>query len=97
MGSRNSIHGMYAHQNGKCYYCAQGMTFHTGVVISHDSATVDHKIPKAKGGGRGPDNKVLACGKCNHEKGSFTDKEYILVLEYRKNPEAFKAFLEEGK
>ncbi len=35
----------------------------------HTRVTLDHVIPKSKGGGKGDDNLVLACFACNHTKG----------------------------
>ena len=91
----STIQAMYAEQSGKCHYCAKHMTFHLGEIIEQDSVTIDHKIPKSKGGKSTVENKVLACGKCNGEKDSLTDKEFILVLEYRKNPEKFEKFFQQ--
>ena len=33
------------------------------------SGTIDHKIPKSKGGTNKPENLVLACSSCNSKKG----------------------------
>jgi 5-methylcytosine-specific restriction endonuclease McrA len=33
-----------------------------------EDATVDHRIPLGKGGLNNDNNKVLACGPCNHSK-----------------------------
>ena len=40
------------------------------------SATVDHIIPKSRGGTSSPINTVMCCRKCNNEKGNFTGVEY---------------------
>ena len=40
-----------------CYYCGQ------------DANTVDHLIPRSKGGLDTMDNLVAACTKCNYSKG----------------------------
>jgi 5-methylcytosine-specific restriction endonuclease McrA len=38
-----------------------------------NQATIDHIIPKAKGGRSQIDNLVLCCYPCNFEKGAKTD------------------------
>jgi 5-methylcytosine-specific restriction endonuclease McrA len=40
-----------------CYYCGQ------------DATTVDHLLPRSKGGNDSMDNLVAACTKCNYAKG----------------------------
>lgn len=36
---------------------------------AHDDATIDHRIPRSKGGSDRRDNLVLACRKCNEQRG----------------------------
>lgn len=48
-------------QDGKCFYCKKDLTF--------DEATIDHKIPRSKGGKNSFKNLVVACFNCNQEKG----------------------------
>lgn len=45
-----------------CHWCRAPLTLET--------ATVDHRIPLARGGSNNPNNLVLACEPCNHDKGS---------------------------
>jgi 5-methylcytosine-specific restriction endonuclease McrA len=40
-----------------CYYCGQ------------EATTVDHLLPRSKGGNDSMDNLVAACTKCNYSKG----------------------------
>lgn len=47
-----------------CKYCGIGLDFQT--------STIDHVIPFSKGGTWAKENLVLACEKCNREKGSNT-------------------------
>jgi len=42
---------------------------------SDNLATIDHKIPKSRGG-RGGNNLVYACQKCNTLKGERTPEEW---------------------
>jgi len=56
--------------NYKCHYCG------------NKGNTVDHVIPKSKGGEFTEENLVRCCGDCNLEKGSMSYeeyKEYILL------------------
>lgn len=60
----------YRHQclcspwRARCYYCE--------VILEPGDYTVDHFHPRSKGG-RGADNRVAACVKCNQEKGDKVD------------------------
>ncbi len=56
--------------NGVCQYC--GST--TG------NMTVDHVIPKLRGGGDTWENLVCACERCNNKKGNRTPEEAGLPL-----------------
>jgi len=51
-----------------CPYCLEP--------IPEGHRTRDHKIPKSRGGKNEPENIVICCDKCNHEKGSLTQEEY---------------------
>lgn len=56
-------------QQGKCFYCSQPCTPKT--------FTVDHIVPKSKGGSNGLANKVGACLSCNNAKGSMSQEEFL--------------------
>ena len=51
---------LYRRDNGACRYCA--------VVLTREQGTVDHFIPRSKGGGDESWNLLLACGTCNRVK-----------------------------
>lgn len=55
-----------------CQYC--------GKHLSREDSTIDHVIPKSKGGGTTWDNVVLACQKCNVKKAARTPQEAGLRL-----------------
>lgn len=67
-----------------CVYC--------NVVLTAHNATIDHAIPRSKGGGAdgGHMNNILSCGDCNNKKGSqIWDPVHVTELvrtshEYRK-------------
>lgn len=43
-----------------CFWC--------GTTLTVESSTLDHLVPKARGGSNGRQNLVLACGPCNQDK-----------------------------
>ena len=52
-----------------CYYCGDELHF----VLS----TLDHKIPKSRGGTNHQENTVLCCSKCNNTKADKTSEEFF--------------------
>lgn len=57
-----------------CQYCGK----------QDDRATVDHIIPKSRGGASSWENCVAACSECNHKKADQTPSEAKMYL--RKKP-----------
>lgn len=53
----------------KCQYCG-----------THENLTIDHIIPKSKGGKDTWENLVTACTSCNHKKGNRTPREAGMPL-----------------
>lgn len=68
-GEFKTINQMYKSGNDECWYCG----------IESGNLTVDHKIPRSRGGADSPDNWVSACGKCNGRKGALTVEEYRAI------------------
>ena len=58
-----------------CQYCTE--------VLSERSLTIDHIIPKSKGGSSKWENLVTACKKCNTKKADKTPEEAGLKLHSR--------------
>lgn len=55
-----------------CFYC--------GTRFGGDGArarTVDHRVPKSRGGTDGLVNLVFACRSCNHRKGDTPEAEFL--------------------
>ena len=52
---------MKGQQKVKCHWCP--------TMISLNTATLDHVIPLHRGGLDNANNRVLACGPCNHRRG----------------------------
>lgn len=66
---------IFVRDNCKCCYC--------GKKLYRDQCTIDHIIPKAKGGRDTWENMVTSCSKCNIEKGGLTPKEAKMKMEYQ--------------
>lgn len=57
----------------RCFYCAGALTMAMG---QSNTATVDHKRPKSRGGTSAHANLVAACMRCNQLKGALTAGEF---------------------
>jgi 5-methylcytosine-specific restriction endonuclease McrA len=68
LSRRNLLH----RDNYTCQYCGDRR---------HD-LTIDHIVPRSKGGTDTWENVVAACLKCNVKKGSRTPKEANMVLSF---------------
>ena len=62
-----------------CQYC--------GKVFNPSELTLDHVIPKSRGGSSNWDNLVACCKKCNNRKGNFLPEEAGMKL--IKRPQSF--------
>ena len=67
--TRSNIYWRDAH---KCQYCYEK--------FPHSKLTLDHVIPKSKGGDKSWGNLVTCCSKCNQKKGSKTPEEANMKL-----------------
>ena len=69
--------------NHQCQYCE----------TKKGPLTIDHVMPKNRGGGDAWDNLVAACQTCNRAKGSRTPEEAKMVLKrYPKKPNKIHYF-----
>ena len=57
--------------NNQCQYCANHFPL--------DKLTMDHVLPKSRGGKNTWENLVTACMKCNQKKGSRTPQESGMI------------------
>lgn len=57
----------------RCYYC--------GDVLTRRSASIDHMVPKSRGGSDDPDNKCTCCKACNNEKDHRDVEAYRRFLQ----------------
>lgn len=88
-------HKIFARDGWVCVYCTKAYT--------PDELTLDHVIPKSKGGDSSSSNLVTACRECNNKKSDRTDHEFgftiskallksninlaVLISTARKNPQ----------
>lgn len=49
--------------NRRCTWCAR--------LVTRETCSIDHVVPRAKGGDDNPDNLVLACRVCNLQRYDF--------------------------
>ena len=63
---------IYQRDNFTCQYCGKN--------FSREDLTIDHVIPKSRGGKSNWTNVVLACGPCNAKKGSRLLRECRMKL-----------------
>jgi 5-methylcytosine-specific restriction endonuclease McrA len=66
-----------------CQYCG-----------SHEDLTIDHVIPKSRGGKNTFENCVTACRTCNHRKGNKLMNEVNMQLRKRPHAPSLIEFLE---
>lgn len=69
--SRQSLFEMY---DNRCCYC--------GDEFKSSELTIEHVVPRSKGGSNGFENTLPACRYCNFMKGDKTMKEVGFTLKY---------------
>lgn len=68
-----------------CVYCG-----------SNENLTVDHVVPKSRGGASTWDNLVTACNKCNNKKDNRTPEEVGFTLNTKPKAPNYIIFLTES-
>ncbi len=76
--AKPSKKALWHRDSGECQYCSKNVTI--------SNATIDHVIPKSRGGGHTWENLVIACSKCNGKKGSRLLGECNMRLKKRPGP-----------
>ena len=71
-----SRRALFARDGWRCVYCGDG----------HGRLTLDHVVPRSRGGESVWENVVTACAPCNHRKGDRTLAE--ARMELRSQPRA---------
>lgn len=67
---------LWKRDRARCFYCNAGLSWET--------KTVDHVIPKSKGGPHRLWNLVLACQECNQKKGDNDPHSIYLDIVLRR-------------
>lgn len=75
-------HNVFKRDGNKCQYCG-----------THKDLTLDHLIPRSKGGKSSWTNLVTACKKCNAKKGDFMIEKTGLTLKNFPIKPSYVAFL----
>ncbi len=76
-------------QNHRCCWCGRHTTDERG---RGHSATVEHVVPKAEGGSDDMDNLVMACMRCNNERGRRSAEDYLTELVRRRSEYTARQF-----
>ena len=79
MSDSKKLQALCEKQKWKCYYCKK-VTGPNKPIGKRPS--LDHKIPKSRGGRNAYFNLVMSCEDCNNMKGNFTDGEFFKMLDY---------------
>lgn len=87
----NKVKRLMVQFNERCCYCGCLTVYATPKSPNH--ATIDHDIPKARGG-RDFQNTVLACVRCNGAKGDMTGEEFRHFIAKRRLAKSYVAYLE---
>ncbi|WP_448518303.1 HNH endonuclease [Rhodoflexus sp.] len=75
-------HNIFKRDGGRCLYCG-----------SREDLTLDHVLPRSRGGKTTWTNLVTACKKCNARKGDYTPEEAGMPLPYAPFRPSYVVFL----
>ena len=82
-GASWSRRGVLQRDGYRCIYCGvQAGELRRGQQLLKQDFTVDHIIPRSKGGGNTWGNTACACPACNHRKGNRTPHEAGMPLRW---------------
>jgi len=73
-----TIKNLYLRDGNRCQYCGQQ--------FKGDVLTLDHVVPKSRGGKQSWDNLVTSCAPCNRRKDDRTPEEAGMKLLHRPLP-----------
>lgn len=59
-----------------CFYCGHDLVLDFRFGLGQWDATIDHKMPRCRGGSNNIDNLCLACKECNAAKADRTVEEW---------------------
>lgn len=80
-GIRWSRRNVFVRDDWTCIYCGiQLGSMHKGKVVGRDQFTLDHIVPRSRGGKNTWGNTACACAACNQRKGARMPNEAGLKL-----------------
>jgi 5-methylcytosine-specific restriction endonuclease McrA len=68
-GQQPTLVALTARDGRNCAYC-----------VKHPATTIDHVLPRSRGGAHTWENTVAACSRCNNKKGARTPHEAGMAL-----------------
>lgn len=68
---RSVLFQVWCEQDAKCYHCQ--------ILLSEESARLDHKVPLCRGGKTERNNLCWSCEDCNLKKGGYLTAEQFTV------------------
>jgi hypothetical protein len=71
--ARQTLKGELRARDPRCFYCRRK--------VGKRSSTVDHVVPRSKGGPDAPHNLVLCCRSCNIHKAALSVWEWLDLIE----------------
>lgn len=83
---RSLLIRLHGREGGRCFYCDKHVNLHTIGSCSTrwpdpNAATLDHFIPRSRGGRNSFDNMVLACFSCNNARGDMSALDFLAHLQ----------------
>src|SRR6266571_1813901 len=78
-----SRRALFARDGWRCVYCG----------TTNGRLTLDHVVPRSKGGESVWENVVTSCATCNHKKGNRTPEEVSMTLRAKPRPPASVLFI----
>ena len=67
---------LFEFQDGRCFWCQEKMFLGKN---NPNSATIDHLVPRSKGGRNFESNYVIACHECNVSRGARSAIKWALI------------------
>lgn len=82
---------LWTEQKGKCHFCGCDTQLKptTRKRMKKDDATVEHMIPRIKGGSSRRANLKMACFSCNNDRSDMDADQWMLIVN---NPIKISAF-----
>lgn len=84
-----SVKRLWKEQDGKCGFCGCETQLPKSGKIHWTLATVEHIIPKSKGGTNHRSNLMMSCYKCNSTRGAMDAQMWHTIVNDKKRLSAF--------